>query len=541
MTVASSPTIFSSPTLSPAPLPTLRIGQRELSPDQVFRYLSTSKLLPQLVRDIVLEDALQTIPYSQDELQNVGQSLAQKSQYRHLDWESLRIVALRYLRLTKFKEISWGNSLESYFLKRRPDLDQVVCSIIQTADASLAQELYFRLQNQEASFEELARQYSQSSEAGDGGVLGPIALNKLHPEIAKHLRGLQAGEMAPVFILGNQCILIRLDQVLPAHLDEATRQKLMDELFENWLERETAKELGTTLPDLLHATQLASDSPRLEPLDEIDAQELQPWELEALRVQSPVSTMTAPGITPPPSPHHANPSLPPLASPLSPTATSATRAKRSTKAPHRQPSQWSLAASVLGGLLMASGVGGTYWLLQDGGADASPSAEITSVVRSEEDTKSDLKVKLIQPAFDQAITAATLTQIAQTSGEWTQVITHWQGAIDLLNQVPSHAAEFALAQEKVTLYQQNLAYAQQRQATTQDAFHQGVRAATLAAQAVQGAKTVADWEAAGVAWKQAIESMMAVPQNHDRYAIAQQRIPIYEANWDYTQYRIANP
>lgn len=59
MTVATLP-----PPLTASSGPTLRIGQRELTPEQVFRYLSTSKLLPQFVRDIVLEDALQGVPYT---------------------------------------------------------------------------------------------------------------------------------------------------------------------------------------------------------------------------------------------------------------------------------------------------------------------------------------------------------------------------------------------------------------------------------------------------------------------------------------------
>ena len=197
MTVATLPPITASSG------PTLRIGQRELTSEEVFRYLSTSKLLPQFVRDIVLEDALQAVPYTLEELSAAVQAIGRQPQHQNLDAKSLNLLALRSLRLEKFKLISWGNNVESYFLKRRQDLDQVVCSIIQTPDTSLAQELYFRVQNQEDTFESLSLQYSQSSETQPGGKLGPLPLSQLHPEIAKHLRGLKPGQMAPVFILGQ--------------------------------------------------------------------------------------------------------------------------------------------------------------------------------------------------------------------------------------------------------------------------------------------------------------------------------------------------
>ena len=105
MTVATLP--FPTPQST---LPTLRIGQRELTVDQVFRYLSTSKLLPQFVRDIILEDVLQIVPYTPEDLEATGRSLAQQQQYRHLDWDSLKILALRFLRVEKFKELSWGKN-----------------------------------------------------------------------------------------------------------------------------------------------------------------------------------------------------------------------------------------------------------------------------------------------------------------------------------------------------------------------------------------------------------------------------------------------
>lgn len=514
MTVATLPfpTTLPTPSLPNLSLPTLRIGQRELTVEQVFRYLSTSKLLPQLIRDIILEDALQIVPYSTEDLEATGRSLSQQQQYRHLDWDSLKLLALRFLRLEKFKELSWGRSIESYFLKRRHDLDQVICSIIQTPDSSLAQELYFRIQNEEDNFETLAHQYSKSSEAGAGGRLGPLPLSKLHPEIAKHLRHLQAGQMAPVFILGQQCILIRLEQLIPAQMNEQTRQTLIDELFENWLETETAKELGNVLPALLQAP-----DPILSIVPERLAIPNHPTE-ESDRSE-PTLPFAVPNTTP-----NSSPNISPNATPRQ--KPDLARRKRRSGSPL---GAWPVAASVIGGMLLATGAGTTYWLSQEQAVEATPTAN-ASILNSQEN--------LLQPAYDRAMTAATLTQVAQTPEQWKQVIEHWQVALQVLTTVPAGHPQFDLAQEKQGLYQRNLAYAEHQHQRQNDRFRVAVEAATAAAAQGQTAATIEDWSAVSALWQTALESMAAVPQDYPRYAIAQQRLPIYQANWEYVQYRI---
>ena len=516
MTVATLP-----PPLTASSGPTLRIGQRELTPEQVCRYLSTSKLLPQFVRDIVLEDALQGVPYTEEELNAAIKTIAQQRQNQHLvDVKSLSLLALRSLRLEKFKVLSWGNTLESYFLKRRQDLDQVVCSLIQTPDASLAQELYFRIQNQEDSFESLAQHYSQSSETQQGGKLGPLPLSQLHPEIAKHLRGLKPGQMAPVFILGQQCILIRLDHLIPAQLNEPMRQSLLNELFDNWLEHESAKELGLVLPALIQAPEpiLPSGS---------SSDRLQETALPALGSEPEVQNRSEPGYESEQHPSTIG-STSPDSSPTAPSRAQATKPRYSLAiAPRRSSRSLPLAASVIGGMLMA-GVGASYWLSHEEAVDAtqfSPSVQIQN------------QSNLLQPAYDRAITAATLAQLAQTPEQWSQVVQHWQAALVALSEVPAGHPQYALAQEKQVEYQRNLAYSEQQQVATQDSFRLAVQAATAAANQGQTAITEQDWLTIAALWQTALEEMQAVPNDHPRYEVAQQRIPIYQANGEYAQYR----
>ncbi|MFZ9736655.1 MAG: peptidylprolyl isomerase [Prochlorotrichaceae cyanobacterium] len=512
MTVATLPRPTAPPPIAASPVPTLRIGQRELTPEQVFRYLSTSKLLPQFIRDIVLEDALQEVSYTVEELNAAVQGIAQQRQYQNLDAKSLSLLALRSLRVEKFKVQSWGNNLESYFLKRRQDLDQVVCSLIQTPDASLAQELYFRIQHQEDSFERLAQQYSQSAETREGGKLGPLPLSQLHPEIAKHLRGLRAGQVAPVFILGQQCIIIRLDKLIPAQLTETMRQTLLNELFENWLEHESAKELGLIVPALI--------------------QDRAPLPVDSIKEQTPSPTIDFPPVEAPPQP--APKTLVPVSKAQKQTADPQPRyaleiPSRRRRSRTSRRSAVPIAASVIGGILVA-GVSASYWAAHEEAVDATSFSASVQV-------QTQVQQNLVQRAYDQAITAATLTQMAQTSEQWNQVIQHWQAALLVLSTIPENHPQFQLAQDKQVEYRRNLEYAEQQQLTAQDPFRLAVEAATAAADQGQNAREDDQWLGIATLWKAAMEGMQAVSTDHPRYQIAQQRIPIYQANLEYAEYR----
>lgn len=86
-------------------------------------------------------------------------------------------------------------------------------------------------------------------------------------------------------------------------------------------------------------------------------------------------------------------------------------------------------------------------------------------VRPPEVSQSVSETEAFRLAVNRAMNAAELTQTAQSSKEWQQVTNWWQEAIDLMRAVPTTDDKHALAVEKVTEYQSNLRYAQQRLAT----------------------------------------------------------------------------
>ncbi|MFB2938714.1 peptidylprolyl isomerase [Aerosakkonemataceae cyanobacterium BLCC-F154] len=150
-------------------------------------------------------------------------------------------LATRQLRIEKFKEATWGKNLENYFLQRKSELDQYVYSLIRVRDGAFAQELYSRLQTGKETFTELAKQYSEGPEAKTGGLIGPVPLSLSHPKLAQILQTSELGELSVPSAIEDIWVIVRIEKIIPAQFDEEMQQKLLDELFDNWLKEQMKK------------------------------------------------------------------------------------------------------------------------------------------------------------------------------------------------------------------------------------------------------------------------------------------------------------
>jgi parvulin-like peptidyl-prolyl isomerase len=226
--------------------PVLQIGETRLDASVLLEKLNQYQLMPRLVQEIVIDAALEAIEcdlqeacqafFSQRQLFSEEQRQAWLQQQK-MTPEQFKMTALREAKLARFKADTWNHQVESYFLQRKGQLDRVLYSLIRTKDASLAQELYFRLNDDGADFSELAREYSEGQEAQTGGLIGPVELNVPHPTLARILSISQPGQIWTPTPIGEWFVIARLEKFLPAQLDEAMRQRLIEELFKTWLQQ----------------------------------------------------------------------------------------------------------------------------------------------------------------------------------------------------------------------------------------------------------------------------------------------------------------
>jgi len=228
----------------------LQIGNRTITDEEIVPLLANYQLLPKLLRELLIDQVVSSVSYAPEEIARTCQQFYEQNQltsetarqawlnHRGMTLGQLEALVTRGLRVEKFKQITWGHKLESCFLERKAHLDKVIYSLIRTQDLGVAQELYFRIQAQEQSFAELAREYSQGPEAQTGGLTGPVELSNSHPEIAQLLSISQPGQLWPPTRLGDWLVIIRLEKFIPAQLDEPMRQRLLHELFVAWLSQQ---------------------------------------------------------------------------------------------------------------------------------------------------------------------------------------------------------------------------------------------------------------------------------------------------------------
>ena len=228
----------------------LQAGNRIITEREIIPLLVSYQMLPQLLRESIIDQAIEPISctseetaiavsqfYTQNQLTSETARQAWLENY-NMNSQQLAAFATRGLRIEKFKQATWGKKLESYFLKRKWQLDKVIYSLIRTKDMGVAQELYFRIQAGEQSFAELAGAYSQGPEAETGGLIGPVELSLPPRPLAQTLYMSQPGQLWSPFRFGEWIMIIRMEKLLPAQLDEPMRQRLLNELFQTWLQQQ---------------------------------------------------------------------------------------------------------------------------------------------------------------------------------------------------------------------------------------------------------------------------------------------------------------
>lgn len=235
----------------------LQLGDRTITGEEIIPLLASYKILPQLLCESIIDQAIANHSctpeettsacqqfYEQWGLTNDAQRQAWMARYG-MNQEHLKLLATRSLRVAKFKQATWGHRLESYFLQRKGQLDRVVYSLIRTHDKCIANELYFRIKEGEQTFAELARQYSEGSEAQMGGLIGPVELGTLPPNLAQMLYTSQPGQLWEPLPFGEGMAIVRLEKIIPVQLNESIRQRLLNEQFEAWFQ-EQLKQLPHT-------------------------------------------------------------------------------------------------------------------------------------------------------------------------------------------------------------------------------------------------------------------------------------------------------
>ncbi len=225
----------------------LEFNDLKISEKQIPILLDRFNLLPNLIRSIIENKSTEDInPTDEEQLQFQFNFLSRTGikdknslntwlENNGLDEKRLSILLYDQLKIEKFKEEKFALNVESSFLSQKSSLDKVLYSLIRVKTKNEAEELFLKLEEEEASFANLASQYSEGVEKDFNGVFGPMEIGKLNPDIAERLRISKKGQLWPPFLTNNWWIILRHEKSIPAKLDDNMRNFLISNLYEQWM------------------------------------------------------------------------------------------------------------------------------------------------------------------------------------------------------------------------------------------------------------------------------------------------------------------
>lgn len=167
-----------------------------------------------------------------------------------------RHLELQLLRERLTSEIVTPEMIEQHFAEHRRKYDRVRLAHIVVAEQSLAEELAAQIDDEDADFAALARQFStDTSTAQIGGEMGLLDRVSLSAPVESAVFSAADGDTVGPVETARGFHLIRIHNLIPGQLDDSMRSAIRSELFHQWLDAElNSAEISCPLFE-----QLASD------------------------------------------------------------------------------------------------------------------------------------------------------------------------------------------------------------------------------------------------------------------------------------------
>lgn len=210
----------------------------------VVEAIATQKIITQAAQEAGIE-------VEEAELQEEGDKLRldQKLIKAKDTWNWLK---KHHLSLNEFEELVHNNVLakklanhlfsphiEKFFYENQLDYVGAVTYEVILDNRDLALELFYALEEGEISFPEIARLYIQEpSLRRTYGYQGLRHRKDLRPEIAAAVFLASAPEILKPISTNKEVYLIWVEEIIQPQLDEQLREKIISELFSDWLKQQ---------------------------------------------------------------------------------------------------------------------------------------------------------------------------------------------------------------------------------------------------------------------------------------------------------------
>ena len=233
----------------------LLLDDQPIAAEQLIGLLRRQGQIPNLVRELVLDQALSSVALSSEEEEQHLQAFRSERQLEseesfvgflqasHLDEGLLRQMVTRPHKVVRFREDRWGPRANSLYLQHKDRYDLVTYKRLQCGNGDVMQEVFFRLKDREESWESLAQQFA-GGDPNSTGRIGPVPVETIEEPVLTALRQQGAGRVCRPISLGDQVVVAELEAFQPSEFNDELRTRILREEFETWLQEECSKMLN---------------------------------------------------------------------------------------------------------------------------------------------------------------------------------------------------------------------------------------------------------------------------------------------------------
>ena len=132
----------------------------------------------------------------------------------------------------------FADKVEPYFYEHQLDYAGAIIYEIVLDDEDEAFELFYEIQEGEISFSEAAQQYIQDPELRrKGGYRGKVNRNEMKPEVSAAIFAATSSQILKPIVTADGIYLVSIEEIVKPELDKKLRQKIMWDLFAEWLKQ----------------------------------------------------------------------------------------------------------------------------------------------------------------------------------------------------------------------------------------------------------------------------------------------------------------
>jgi parvulin-like peptidyl-prolyl isomerase len=238
----------------------LTVDNQPISIEQAVKYLQSSGKLNQFIGDIIRQYIIDQEINIRDDI-DISPALTEQTiidfrlknqltdqqtfqewlKKNGTDYQTFHSSIAFTFKLDKLKALVTEPKLPEYFIERKLYLDRVVLSRIFVDNRELSEELQTQIE-EGGSFEQLAKEYSLTDDRIVNGMMGPLSRGTLPDIVRSAIDAATPGELIGPIEIEGRYGLFRVEQFLPASLDDTQlKQALQNELFEKWLAEKIQK------------------------------------------------------------------------------------------------------------------------------------------------------------------------------------------------------------------------------------------------------------------------------------------------------------